>query len=181
MSDSLAGKLLVASPGLEDPNFRRTVVLVIRHAADGAFGLVLNRPLDVAPIATHVPRFERVVAAPPVIFGGGPVEPGYAFALGRFPENATLPEPAVFPGVAVIPIQDDAPESAHAVRVFSGYAGWSDGQLDEELRQSAWFVVDPQPSDAFTPDPAGLWQEVLRRQQSMLAMFALYPETPGLN
>lgn len=181
MTESLTGKLLVASPRLDDPNFRRTVVLVLRHDVDGAFGLVLNRPASTAAVADHLPDFGGVAAEPAVVFVGGPVEPGAAFALGRFAENAVLEQPAVLPGVNMVALDAAPPPSTDAVRVFSGYSGWGAGQLDEELRQSAWFVVEPRPSDVFSVAPTGLWREVLRRQPGALAMFALYPETPGLN
>lgn len=177
----ISGKLLVASPGLDDPNFRRTVVLVIEHDAEGAFGVVLNRPASAAPVRELVPSFATIAAEPRVVFMGGPVEPRTALALGRFPENAMPDAPSILPGVRLVALDGSPPASTDVVRVFSGYAGWGAGQLDEELHQSAWFVVDPRPSDVFTASPHSLWREVLRRQQGALAMFALYPDTPGLN
>lgn len=182
--DVLTGKLLVASPALTDPNFNRTVILVVRHTAEeGAFGLVINRPIDGAPLAEQLPAWAERAAPPVQIFRGGPVEPGAAFALGRFPENAPPPGEAVLPGVAVVDLTADAEAALglEAVRVFGGYAGWSPSQLETELRDSAWFVVDALPSDAFATEPVTLWRDVLKRQPGALAMFAHFPPAPNVN
>ncbi len=83
MAASLAGKLLVATPSLVDPNFARTVVLICEHNAEGALGVVLNRPMEHATIGEHLPAWAPFVSTPPVIFQGGPVEPATALALGE--------------------------------------------------------------------------------------------------
>lgn len=68
-----------------------------------------------------------------------------------------------------------------SLRIFAGYAGWSPGQLAEEVAAGAWYVVDSEPGDVSSPHPDGLWRSVLRRQRSGLAMIATYPEDPSLN
>ncbi len=179
----LAGRLLVATPGvLEDANFRRTVVLLLEHSANGALGVIVNRPTDI-PVAEPFPGWESATSPPPVLFHGGPVQAGMIIALGRTRPGSDPDEG--FQAVSGtrgrigtvdlrLPAWDLAP-AFDAVRVFAGYSGWSPGQLENELRLGAWIVVDSLPGDAFEPDPDHLWSAVLRRQGGHLAMFAHYP------
>lgn len=185
VAESLAGKLLVATPGLEDANFRRTVVFVCLHSAEGALGLVLNRPLPPAAIAEHVPAWERYVTPPVVVFVGGPVERTAALALalahGDTPESGWTP---LSDRIGLLDLGREPGEvggSLAALRIFSGYAGWGAGQLDGEVEAGGWFVVDALPGDAFSAAPESLWREVLRRQPGQLAMFAHYPDDPSAN
>ena len=67
------------------------------------------------------------------------------------------------------------------MRIFSGYAGWGGGQLEGEIAQDAWFVVDAQPDDVFTESPESLWRDVLLRQKGDVRMYARFPEDPSLN
>jgi putative transcriptional regulator len=185
VTESLTGKLLVASPALQDPNFKRTVVYLCAHGEDGAFGLIVNRPINGAPIGDHLPQWMEHVSLPAVLFQGGPVEASAAFGLARLqrrpPTEGWLP---VQEGVGLLDIGLDAGAIAgdlDGLRVFSGYSGWAAGQLEGEIAQEAWFVVDARPDDLFTPEPEALWREVLRRQPGKLAMFAYFPEDPTLN
>jgi putative transcriptional regulator len=73
------------------------------------------------------------------------------------------------------------PRGIDSVRLFAGYAGWGGGQLEGEIDEGTWFVVDADPGDALTPDPDTLWEDVLRRQGGRLAMFALCPADPSQN
>lgn len=185
MAQSLAGRLLVATPGLEDPNFRRTVVLMVAHNDDGSFGLVLNRPVDEVDLRQVLPAWAPLAAEPPLLFTGGPVEPSSALALGRAPDGPPASGWTPVVGDVGLVSLNEGPEDValriDRVRIFAGYAGWGAGQLEDELRAEAWFVVDALPADAFTPEPATLWREVLRRQPGKLAMFAFYPEDPARN
>jgi putative transcriptional regulator len=181
----MTGKLLVATPKLVDPNFARTVVLLCRHDEEGALGLVLNRPIDEAPVAEHLPAWQARVAAPPVVFLGGPVEPTAALALGRVVDGAGHSAlTPVTPSVSLIDLREE-PATLEAqlesVRVFVGYAGWTGGQLEAEIADGGWFVVDSRPGDAFTDVPDHLWQTVLKREGGRLAMFAFAPEDPRIN
>lgn len=185
MADSLTGQLLVATPALEDPNFARTVVLLCAHSDTGAFGLVLNRPLTEERLNNVLPSWSEHASEPPVLFRGGPVEPGVAVALGR--TNGHRREEGVIdimPGVGLVDMERDpytvAPDLAGA-RVFRGYSGWGAGQLETEIARGSWFVVPAEVEDAFRPDPERLWHEVLRRQSGRLAMFAYFPSQPHLN
>ena len=186
---SLAGKLLVASPILDDPNFARSVLLICTHDRDGAFGLVLNRPLR-ARVDEYLPTWSGPLTAPDVIFSGGPVDVTSAFGLARGVADATswLSPPIGATAEAQTGMVDlDAIDTLVAagievVRVYSGYAGWTSGQLEGELLTDSWFIVDALASDPFTATPDTLWHEVLRRQpRGELAMFGYYPDDPRVN
>jgi putative transcriptional regulator len=182
---SWMGKVLVATPVLTDPNFHRTVILLLEHTAEGAIGLVLNRPSEVR-LAEALPGWEYVAASPPVVFAGGPVEPDAVIALGRA-KPETLPDPGWIAIVDRLRVVDLAagPEFADTqvdqARVFLGYAGWSPGQLEIEVEADAWFVADATDLDALIDDPDALWSQVLRRQGGELALYATFPEDPALN
>ncbi|MBW3618744.1 MAG: YqgE/AlgH family protein [Actinobacteria bacterium] len=182
---SWTGKVLVATPVLTDPNFHRTVILLLDHGEDGAVGLVLNRPSSLR-LAEAMPGWEDVAASPPVLFAGGPVEPDAVIALGRA-RPGTLPGPDWMPIVDRLRVVDlsagpsVADEQVEAARVFVGYAGWAPGQLEDEVAAEAWFVADARDLDALIDDPELLWSEVLRRQRGELRLFATFPEDPSLN
>jgi len=185
MAESLAGKLLVASPVLTDPNFARSVIFMCMHDELSALGLVLNRPLDVAPLHDLLPQWAASAGNHAVLFRGGPVEPGSALALARPQEGVALPNwTEVTQRTGLFDLGQDvdavAPQLG-SLRVFTGYAGWAAGQLEGELSQKAWFVVDPMPGDVFSERPEELWRDVLRRQGGDLALVALYPEDASLN
>ena len=180
---SLKGRLLVASPALVDPNFRRTVVLVAEHTEDGgAMGVVLSRPSE-AQVAEAAPMLEPLVEPGAVVHVGGPVEPGAVLVVAEFddPDDAAA---VVFDGVGFMS-GDSEPEDVAAAtrraRIFVGYAGWSPGQLEEELEEESWLVLDPEPSDVFAPDAEDLWSSVLARQGGTLSLLARMPPDPSMN
>jgi putative transcriptional regulator len=195
---SFKGRLLVANPAMPDPNFHRTVVLLLAHQDDGALGVVLNRPSEL-DVDSPLPRWERLVADPAVVFVGGPVAPGAAICLARVPDPplAGLPGedppdgPAGMGGwvplvgeLGTLDLEgdpDDLTIKVEAIRVFAGYAGWGPGQLEGEVDAGAWFVVTADAADALAADPEALWKRVLRRQGGQLALVAAYPDEPSLN
>jgi putative transcriptional regulator len=179
MSNSLAPTLLLSMPQLQDPNFARTVILLCEHEAEGAFGLVLNRPTDLA--ASSVVRLE-----PPIVDGnglklwmGGPVEPQRGWILlGDEPHGLRgTGAPGSGSGVDARRIVDGVYLSASPVvlrrvlettpapraRVLAGYAGWGPGQLDEELAESSWLLTDVQPDLIFDVDASQMWEAAIRR------------------
>jgi putative transcriptional regulator len=185
MSERVRGKLLVATPDLEDPNFFRTVVLMLEHSDEGALGVVLNRP-TVAEISEPLPAWAAMAAEPAVVFVGGPVQPEAAIALGRRASDGGEPEgfAALFGDLGTVDLER-SPEAVvptvDRIRVFAGYAGWGPGQLEAEIEQNGWFVVDAQPSDPWWQQPESMWREVLRRQRGDVRMFANFPMDPGSN
>jgi putative transcriptional regulator len=181
---STKGRLLVATPTLQDPNFSRTVVLMLEHSEEGALGVVLNRPSELA-LAEALPEWGDLAATPPVVFAGGPVSPESAIGLGRCDTDGAVDGWApVGLGVGTVDLgraPRDLPVRVEEVRVFAGYAGWTSGQLDAELAVDGWFVVDADPLDAFAAQPDQLWTSILRRQRGRLAVFANAPPNPSVN
>ncbi|MFC4913162.1 YqgE/AlgH family protein [Actinomadura gamaensis] len=191
MEDGITvGTLLVATPQLDDPNFRRTVVLVVEHDGDGGtLGVVLNRPTEV-PVDRVLPPWAELVTVPSVVFQGGPVALDNALALARLPgEDEPLGWRALDgdPSVARVGLVDlDAPPALLApellqLRVFAGYAGWGAGQLLGEIEDGAWYLVSAEAGDVFAAEPERLWQQVLRRQAGDLAFVSTFPDDPTLN
>ena len=185
MSESLRGRLLVAAPDLEDPNFFRTVVLVLEHTPDGALGVVLNRPAPGASLHGTVPAWADLAGDPAVVFVGGPVQPEAAIGLARRGEAA---EPdgfsPLFDDLGTVDLQRD-PDAIRPhvdrLRVFAGYAGWGPGQLESELDANGWFVVRADPADCWTDTPEAMWRAVLRRQHGKVRLFADFPIDATLN
>lgn len=182
------GRLLVANPLLPDPNFDRTVVMLLAYSQDGALGLVLNRPSETG-VGLPMQRWGELAATPAVLFVGGPVQHQAVICLART-EASLSPDPALegfkplTPELATLDLDLDPDRFAgqfRQVRVFAGYAGWSPGQLEDEIAAGAWWVVDGDADDPFSVDPANLWKHVLRRQRSPLAFVAYYPDDPVNN
>ncbi|MGD9933823.1 MAG: YqgE/AlgH family protein [Dehalococcoidia bacterium] len=185
MAVSLKGRLLVASPALEDANFARSVVYVCAHDENGALGLILNRPMDTAPVGDHLPQWMEHVDRPAVFFQGGPVEPGAALALAA--RDASAPDSGwldVATGLGLLNLDSEPGEIAghlRSLRLFTGYSGWSAGQLEAEIKEEAWFVVDAAREDLFRAETGTLWRDVLLRQPGKLALFAYFPGDPRAN
>jgi putative transcriptional regulator len=179
------GRLLVATPTLTEETFSRSVIQLLQHSSeDGAVGVVLNRPLD-TPLGEVLPGWALLSPDPVVVFQGGPVSETSAICLGRLSAGVAIdPSYVVVPGapwLGTIDLDVEAADPVQEVRVFAGYAGWSPGQLEGEVEEGAWWVVESLPHDCFSSDPALLWRQVLRRQGPPLALVATYPDDPGLN
>lgn len=164
---TLRGRLLVAAPSLGDANFFRTVILMLEHHG-GTLGLVLNRPSSIA-IAEAAPDWSDLVGQPGMVFQGGPVERTSAIGLARYDPAADLDPGLITPLHGDIGIVDLArgPEGVAGrvrdIRIFSGYAGWSEGQLESEIEAGGWLVLDAAAFDSLTPDTAALWARGLYR------------------
>jgi putative transcriptional regulator len=181
----LVGRLLVATPSLRSPAFSRTVVLLLDHGDEGALGVVLNRPMEVE-VAAVLPDWQPHVTEPGVLFQGGPVALDSALGLVSVPGDEVEP-----PGVRRISgslglvdldaTPEDVVRRLSGMRIFAGYAGWAAGQLEAEVGEGSWYVVDSEARDAFVDDPATLWRDVLRRQGGDLAYVASFPPDPSLN
>jgi putative transcriptional regulator len=181
----LTGALLVASPTLDDPNFARTVILLLDHDAEGAVGMVLNRPTDIAA-ADALPQWAFAATAPAVVHVGGPVTPQAVVCLGRM-KAGTAHLPAGWRPLAGVVGALDLDEASElvdtldAVRFFAGYAGWGPGQLEREMAIGGWLVLPAERDDAFSTEPTKLWSSVLRRQGGELAMLHTMPADPRDN
>lgn len=178
------GRLLVATPPLEDPNFDRTVVYVLEHHDEGALGVIINRPIDEE---LHEPLDRWSDLASGVVFLGGPVEPDALIALALTKQVLSEATDELAPVSGTIASADLTADPAfvaarvNAVRVFRGYSGWGPGQLESEIEAGAWLVLDAEPTDVFDPAPDELWRVVLRRQGGRLAWLADAPDDLSMN
>jgi putative transcriptional regulator len=181
--DSLRGKLLIASPALVDPNFHRTVILIAEHTAEGAMGLVLNRPAETL-VADVVPDLSDLADAGAPVYFGGPVAEDSVIVLAEFDE----------PELAGVLLDDDlgfvgsdtgdagyVAGGVRRARVFAGHAGWGPGQLEGELEDESWIVEPPERAEIFAEDADGLWSAVLRRKGREYALLATMPPDPSVN
>ena len=167
MSDPFRTALLLSMPQLQDPNFARTVVLLCEFTPEGAFGLVINRPTEMA--ASTMVRLE-----PPIVGGntmplwvGGPVEPERGWILlGDEPtgNEFKLIRDGLYLSTSVGLLRDVLEATpAPRARVLAGYAGWGPGQLDEELAQSAWLLGDVDLDIVFDTPADVMWETAIRR------------------
>ncbi|CAN5876830.1 YqgE/AlgH family protein [soil metagenome] len=180
------GQLLVATPALEDPNFRRTVILLLDHDEDGALGVALDRPLE--PLIEDVlPGWEGLVGPPGRLFAGGPVSKGAALGvavLDPATPSAPLGWRRMFGDTGLVDLDTPVPVVADAIvamRVFAGYSGWGPGQLEVEVADGSWLLLPAEPDDLISADPSGLWRRVWRRQGGWLGLLADFPEDPAHN
>ncbi len=173
--DSVRGQLLIAAPQLID-YFRRTVVLVVEHSADGAMGVVLNRPTETA-VVDEVPVLAELAEPEDVVHAGGPVSPDSVIALGDFEEPDEAGTRVAGSLGLVDPERSDP--ALRRLRVYAGYAGWARGQLDEELEQEAWIVAPVGADDPFSGED--LWPRALQRKGGAYALLATMPVDPTLN
>ncbi|WP_406381802.1 YqgE/AlgH family protein [Streptomyces sp. NBC_01618] len=181
---SLTGRLLVATPALADPNFDRAVVLLLDHDEEGSLGVVLNRPTPVG-VGDILTSWAGLTGEPGVVFQGGPVSLDSALGVAVIPgDEGPLGWRRVYGAIGLVDLEAPPELLAAALgslRIFAGYAGWGPGQLEKELAEGAWYVVESEPGDVSSPRPEHLWRAVLRRQRSELAMIATYPDDPSLN
>jgi putative transcriptional regulator len=181
--ESARGQLLIAGPALLDPNFWRTVVLIVEHNDEGALGVVLNRPSETT-VLDAVSQLEQLVDADEPVFVGGPVQPSSVIVVAEFedPSDAAL---VAFDDVGVLgagaaPGEIGGPRVRRA-RAFVGHAGWGPGQLDGELERGDWIVESARREDAFADDPKELWGAVLTRKGGSYALLARMPPDPSVN
>ena len=186
------GRLLVANPRLADSNFERTVVMLVAYGEEGALGLILNRPSDMA-VSSPLPQWAHIAAEPAVMFLGGPVAHQAVICLARAVPSRGGKPPAGDGGggwkeldgdLGTLDLDSDpgaVSGQLSVIRLFAGYAGWAAGQLEGEMEVGAWWVLDAEPDDPFTAAPGSLWKRVLLRQAEPLRLVAFYPDNPAWN
>src|SRR6476659_5469776 len=171
----MKGQLLLASPALFDPNFRRTVVLITEHTDEGAAGLVLNRRSDTA-VVEAVPDLAPLVEDEELVYVGGPVQREAVLCLAEFED----------PDDAAIIVLDHGDfgliaGATRRARVFAGYAGWGPGQLESELEQSSWIVEEAERADLFAEPETDLWSSIMRGKGGIYRVVAMMPDDPSVN
>lgn len=174
------GWLLVATPRLTEPNFRRTVVQVIAHNDEGTIGVVINRRSDVA-VSSVIPGWADYVVPPAALYLGGPVQRDGALAVGVLRQAAESYPPfvqRVAGPVALVNLEAEPAEAAallRGVRIFAGHAGWGPGQLDREIEEGSWYVLSGLPDDLLVGANVDVYFRVLRRQGWPEALRAYHP------
>lgn len=171
--DLAGGTLLVADRRLNDPNFQKTVVLVITYDDHGTVGLVLNRQSDV-PVSQLLPGVKEARNREDMAFSGGPVEPKSVLALLRSkkgPEGAQHITGDIWAILDQDLLQDTLSNHAgpDTLRFYLGYAGWGPGQLEAEMEAGAWRVTGATAATVFDASPGSLWDRVVRSLDSTLA------------
>ncbi|MDQ6625668.1 MAG: YqgE/AlgH family protein [Verrucomicrobiota bacterium] len=174
-----AGSLLIAHPNMLDPNFRRSVLFISSHdPSEGAMGVILNRPLDkhVADLVGETPP--DGLAEVPVFLGGPVGKNQLMFATFEWIDGNGL---KLNHNVDVDEAHERAGEDPASIRAFVGYAGWSAGQLEAEMKQKAWILQRPSRA-ALAPDQLPkLWFEIMRGLGPWYKLLAAAPDDPSLN
>ena len=182
-SKSLKGHLLLDQGRLHGSFFHRTVILICQHDSEGAFGLVLNRSTENKIGDALVAKLPEPLRQEP-LYLGGPVQPQ---ALSYLHHEAFLPEANVMPNLNLGHSLDsllDIGESfstTQRLRIFAGYAGWSPGQLDDEMKRDTWMVHPASLDLVFHEQPQQLWQMILRSKGWKSKLLADAPEDPSWN
>src|SRR3954451_16098805 len=186
MSDEnqfLKGQLLLDSGQLRGSFFQRTVVLICQHDPEGAFGLVLNRATGSNVGETIVADLPDTLKGCP-LFLGGPVQPA---ALSFLLSDTFIPDANVIPNLSLGHSLDalvdvgDSFSSTRKIKMFAGYAGWSPGQLEDEMKRKAWLTHPASLDLVFDADPAKLWQSILRQKGWKYRLLSEMPEDLSLN
>lgn len=175
--ETLAGSLLLAHPALRDPNFRHSVVLMSAHNAEGAMGVVLNRPMG-QRLGELSGDFALGPLASVQLYKGGPVQTDQLVLVAWqvHPEGFRLHF-----GVDPDKARELLEEKGTQIRGFLGYSGWSAGQLENEMRANTWLVADV-PEDLLThSQDDSLWRAVLSREGAEWRLLANEPDDPALN
>ena len=175
---STRGQLLIAGPTLLDPNFQRTVVLIVEHSEEGALGLVLNRPSQTT-VGEAVAELDPLVDATDPLYIGGPVGQSALIVLAEF-EDVDRAALIAFEDVGIVGTDEASPQTRRG-RAFAGHAGWGPGQLDSEVERGDWILDPAHREDAFTADPGELWRIVLTRKGGSYALVARMPSDPSMN
>ena len=173
------GKLLVAARSLGDPNFEQTVVLLLEYSAEGAVGVIVNRPTKMR--LSLLPGLKAPDSRLDVVYEGGPVLSGGILALLRSDsalEEATHVVDDVYVTADRETLQGllDQGVPGDRLRVYSGYAGWGPGQLDAEVARKDWLILPIEAATIFDASPGEMWSRLIRRESDLVASFSVpYP------
>jgi putative transcriptional regulator len=175
----MTGSVLVAHPNLRDPNFRRTILFLSHHnAEDGAIGLVLNRPLQ-KTMEELLPAGGAALRRVPVFYGGPVGSEDLLLASMQWHESPGAVSFHGFGNIAEQPIIP--PEYQPGLRAFQGYAGWSRGQLEEEIAERSWLIFAPSRRLIDMPHPERAWFDIMTQLGPVYRLLARAPDDPSLN
>lgn len=187
MSATLRGHILVATSRLKDPNFFKAAVLLVEHNDEGTMGLVINRPSSVSVQSALAGHFE-LDEDTGTVYLGGPVETSALFILHNAQELDPEETPIIrdlFIGscsdVFESVIRNSLVDDLIRFRIFSGCAGWSAGQLEEELARGDWFVVRATLENVFAENPYAVWEELIEQVHRANRLLPNHPDNPEWN
>ena len=177
------GKVLISEPFLNDPNFKRTLILLAEHTAEGSVGFVLNKPTEylISEVIEDFPEFDAKV------FYGGPVQLNtlqFIYKGENIIDGSLEISPGLYWGgsfeILKMLIKSNAVNPGD-FRFFLGYSGWGEGQIDDELEINSWIVSHTATDNIFSDEPDKLWREVLKSMGKKFAILASFPENPSVN
>ena len=177
------GKLLVATPEIGDPSWAETVLLLLHHDSNGTLGVALNRPTWVEP-ETVAPGLAEIEGYEGTVFRGGPVAPTRLIFLVRDPPPGMLDAAPILRGVyagadfELLQPLASAVDAEHALRLYAGHAEWAPGQLEREIADGLWLLVDGSAERVFSPEPNDLW-DALKDGGEELLVRAINPPRPA--
>jgi putative transcriptional regulator len=177
------GKILISEPFLNDPNFKRTIILLSEHNEEGSVGFVLNKPTEyrLNDVVDDFPDFDALV------YYGGPVQMNtlqFIYKGENLIDNSLEILPGLFWGGSfdilktLIEARQVKPED---FRFFFGYSGWGEMQLDDEMERNSWIVADTTIENIFSEEPDKLWREILKSMGKKFAILASFPDNPSVN
>jgi putative transcriptional regulator len=176
------GKLLLAEPFMQDPNFKRSVVLLCEHNEQGTVGFIINKrtELSLNDVVVDFPDFDA-----PVYFGG-PVQPNTLQFIhrGKPIENSIEIAEGIYWGGSFEELKELMRGGAIKSEDFIflvGYCGWDESQLDFERKENSWVIADADEEIVFTENPGSMWNEVMKKLGKKYAVMASFPEDPSLN
>ncbi|RMH36481.1 MAG: YqgE/AlgH family protein [Nitrospirae bacterium] len=179
------GIFLIATPGLRDPNFRQTVVLLCEYGEQGALGVIVNRPTEIS-ISEVLPQAPVLESQCHRVFAGGPVQRNNLLILFRL-EHKPPDTHHVIDGVYLGGDMETLdrvlkqPSPNETFRAFMGYSGWAPGQLENEIEMGSWFTKPADPVLIFEKDPSRLWADILKTIDEKFSIYADMPLDPSLN
>lgn len=185
----LSGQLLVADTTLQDPNFSRTAVYIINHDAEGAMGVVVNRPSSTV-LGDAIAELASTPWNEEIVYVGGPVQQYFVFVLHSGLPGGEKSDAAIEAAAGVIFEPDFSVVHRHLKdqaipglksRFLVGYAGWGPGQLESELERNDWLVIPATPELVFGRDPLGVWNSALRKKGGIYWLAAETGFKPSLN
>ncbi|HMT10225.1 MAG TPA: YqgE/AlgH family protein [Ignavibacteria bacterium] len=177
------GRILISEPFLNDPNFKRTIILLAEHGEDGSVGFVLNKPTEY--------RIHEVIEDFPVfdarVYYGGPVQLNtlqFIYKGAEIIDGSVEIIPGVYWGGSfdlLKAVISSGSVSAEDFRFFLGYSGWTEGQIDDELKLNSWIVTESGAEEIFSKEPDNLWRDLLKSMGKKFAVLASFPENPSVN
>jgi len=179
-----SGKILIAEPFLKDAYFSRSVVLLAEHNTEGSFGLIINKPISNLKVSEVIKDFPQIDCP---VYLGGPVKNDsvfYIHSCGELIENSTRINDNLYFGGDVEQIKEMImlnKISGNEIKFYIGYSGWNPKQLEKELKEKSWLVVDCKNHNFLEDTPQVLWNNILKKMGNEYMYWSLSPIDPQLN